>query len=268
MHILQQLRYARTLLDKEQYLQALPTLDDLIIRQDSTTFRQLRANMREIVNDLTGSLTDITNQNSAPDNVLIEARLLVKLGFGEEAVSKLRSVLLYKRVDAQKKIATSALGLAGRRFDLELLGLNPICNKEAPNLNRRRKGCAIEHLITLGEFDACLGLFASENRESFSLLAMCDPIKKIDMLNETSSLPSPTAIRTIVGGIRGWLSFDEASLLATLASRVTCFLHRGDKIKQHVIQFDFTEGNQFFRASSMNLAEKAKSPQVYIRCYR
>ncbi len=219
-HILQQLRHSRTLLDKEQYLQALPILDDLIIRQDSTTFRQLRATLREIVNDLTGSLSDIMHKNGTPDNVLLEARLLAKLGFGEEAVSRLRSVLLSKKSDEEKKLAASALGLAGRRFDLELLGLNPICNKEAPNLNRRRKSCAIEHIVALGEFDACLELFANENKESFSVLAMCDQLRKIDMLNETNPIFSLTTIKTIVGGIRGWLSFDEASLLASLASKV------------------------------------------------
>lgn len=157
---------------RDEYLQALAVLDRMIERTNTTNIRLLRAAVREKVNDLTGALLDLSTGNGTSNQILMKARLQAKLGFSEESVITLNSLL--KRIDKQEYShwATIAMGVAGRRFDLKLLDVDPENMIKTPGLDERMKGGAVEHLIALGEFEACKKLLENDNAESFSLLAI------------------------------------------------------------------------------------------------
>ena len=80
----------------------------------------LRALLRESVNDLTGSLSDIKIKDLNPEQAITKARILSKLGLGDEAITTLRNLIKDLQGRNQQYWVTSAIGIAGRRFDLEL----------------------------------------------------------------------------------------------------------------------------------------------------
>lgn len=84
---------------------------------NSTLIRYLRALVREGVSDLTGALSDIEIEDLGPEHALTKARILAKLGFGEEAISTLRTLLRDLNERSRRYWASSAMDIAGRRFE-------------------------------------------------------------------------------------------------------------------------------------------------------
>lgn len=215
----EQLLSAKRYYQDDDYLKCLFILDGIINTPSIPIIRQLRAKVREVVNDLQGSICDIECCDDSPANVLMEACLLAKLGFGEESVTKLRSLIRVVTQQEAEKWSIFALGIAGRRFDLELLGIDKMDNKKTLSLDSQMKNCALEHLVALGEFDFCLKLFGDDDSR-LSLVRICESLKSVDTFYGMKDSFSIADIENAVSGIRGWLSLDEARLLATLASRV------------------------------------------------
>jgi predicted acyltransferase (DUF342 family) len=136
--------------EKEEHIKALAILDKIVERTNSSIMLNIRASVREIVNDLVGSLEDITIDSNAPNIVLMKARVLAKLGRNEEATGMIENLLYDMNKKDYSQWSPLALGIAGRRFDLELLGLNPTNFTEFKITEDQWKGCAVEHLIALG----------------------------------------------------------------------------------------------------------------------
>jgi hypothetical protein len=67
------LETAKKRFEEEEYLQALAILDKMVERLNSTIIRHLRAAIREIVNDLVGSLLDITTENDTSNRIFNES---------------------------------------------------------------------------------------------------------------------------------------------------------------------------------------------------
>lgn len=211
---LEEIKIARRDFENEEYLKALAILDNLVEKFAKYPFLSLRAALREIVNDLIGAKSDlqIENENSVS---LRKARLAAKLGKNEEAVSILRRLHKEKQASASEKYL--GLGVAGRRFDLELLNIQ-IKKSYLPNLAPELKGCAVEHLIALGIYDSCNQLFDKSIIGNYSLLKFLREIETADELSGLESKAIAEFAEDEISGINGWLSFDEAKLLASLAS--------------------------------------------------
>jgi predicted O-methyltransferase YrrM len=215
------LRKARSYFKGGALLQSLAILDRLTAEPHSATTLHLRALVRENISDLTGSITDLAGEELGLELTLARARVLSKLGFGEEAILSLREML--KGIGNRNRPfwASRAIGIAGRRFDLELLGVRPGAPDNLPGMSKWKQGCVVEHLVALGEFRTCKRLFGGEEHRKFSLMSMLNDIESADDVGRLvgAGLP-PTRVQQAIGGIRGWLSLDEGTLLATLAARV------------------------------------------------
>jgi molybdenum cofactor biosynthesis enzyme MoaA/predicted O-methyltransferase YrrM len=213
------LQIAKEHFEKKEYLQALAILDEMIERENLTIIRSLRAAIREVINDLAGAFSDIATQESTPDQILVKARLLAKLGNGEKATLALRSFL--KSIDKQNysKWSPLALGIAGRRMDLELLGIKPEKMLIAPKLDSRTKGCVAEHLVALGEFNFCKKLLENDT-DAFPLLSILTDIENADRLTRIKNNEISNYVEEVISKISGWFSLDEARLLANLASEI------------------------------------------------
>lgn len=216
-----ELTKAKKHFEKGENFQALAILDKLIKNSNSMNVQHLRALIRENINDLSGSLSDLGAENPSWDHALTKARILAKLGFSEEAISTLRKILRRTNKRNYDYWVSLGIGIAGRRFDLELLGFNPEQKSLPTNLNKWMKGCIQEHLIALGEFAVCRRVFGENRDGEFSLLTISRNIEKVDELRPLITDDVIVAqVQRAVKGIRGWLSLDEAKLLAVLASKI------------------------------------------------
>lgn len=207
--------------EKEEYLQSLSLLDRIIENSKIAKICYLRALLREQVNDLTGSLSDIGNGNLDHHCALTRTRILAKLGFVEESACLLRT--FFQNVGEQEYSywVSLAVGIVGRRFDLELIGIKPEQKNKISTINKDMRGCVLEHLIALGEFVYCRQLFGSASSVEFSRMSILNEIEKIDELQFITVHDELLgSVERAVKGIRGWLSLDEAIVLAALARRV------------------------------------------------
>lgn len=182
----------------------------------------LRALVREKVNDLTGELSDLQKADSDPHVTIVKARVLAKLGFGDRASTSLCKALKEKRGEPRTQEVEKAIGIAGRRFDLDLLGYQigqgP---KSLSSFPKGYQGAIFEHLVALGEFDECARLSRQSGGGLPSLTSLLAPLKSEDALGPiVNAGPSLASVQRAVTGIRGWLSIDEAVLLSALSSSV------------------------------------------------
>ena len=199
-------------------LESLRHLDRLA-ETKNVSILLLRALVRESVNDLTGAFSDLQSKNLSPHFMIIKARILAKLGFGDKAIALLQEVLTKVDQEIRPTLAEEALGIGGRRFDLRLMGIGLKKNQVSMSAPRN-VGAILAHLGALAELDERdLQVFSGQlgSRE----LSRYRELKTIDELRHILDAgPQITAIRKAIFGIRGWLSFDEARLLAALSSRV------------------------------------------------
>ena len=77
--------------------------------------------MREIVGDYVGAFEDLDGDNLASEYRLERARVLAKLGFGDLAIQEIKRAL-GRSSERSGPPPSAAIGIAGRRFDLRLLG--------------------------------------------------------------------------------------------------------------------------------------------------
>lgn len=249
---------------EDEYIRCLNLLDQ-IVYISSLHIRELRSILRERVNDLQGAYCDIKCCSKSPANAIIAARLLAKLGYVEKSIAMLRSLLESLSEKERQRFSSLALGIAGRRFDLELLFIN---NSIIRELDLQMKGCAIEHFLALGELDS-LQRIVGEDTSQIALLQNSELIRDCN-LYKNNNQNFRSHIKKIINNLRGWLSIDEACLLATLASqlppekvilevgsfqgRSTCALAAGSKIgsnnKIHVVD-TFSSLNGIFPESTL-----------------
>ena len=181
----------------------------------------LRALVREEVNDLTGELSDLEKAGSDRHVMIVKARVLAKLGFGDRASRSLRRTLKKKGGKPHTLDVENAIGIAGRRFDLDLMGYKIGQRPKPLSFPKGYVGAILEHLVALGEFDECIRFAQGRGRTLPSVASLLVPLKSEDALRPiVNAGPGVALVRRAVTGIRGWLSIDEAVLLSALASSV------------------------------------------------
>ena len=209
---------AKRLFARGESLKSLGYLDILNRGEARSPRPYLRALVRELVGDLIGSLEDLKREGPAPEHAIPRARVLAKLGCVDEAVQAMREPRARLNPLGSKRYASAALGIGGRRFDLELLGFP----SEAFALGERNKeweiGCILEHLMALGEFNECRRAASSLDRTDYKLLSLLDEVGSADGLSQVSSRVPKVQVERSVNGIRGWFSTDEAAVLSGFAA--------------------------------------------------
>ncbi len=195
---------AETSIRQADFSKAMGCLDVLVDATIAEEASLSRAAIREIINDLEGSLADIANTNSETDEILhLKARVLAKMGRHKEA-----NLQLLKLSPAHRT------GVAGRRIDIESLGIVP---GTVPNriLNEWESGCVLSHLMALAEWDAV--------EKILPYLSMSDsqPLVRIyEHMKDKRALFSIESLRDATHAARdipGWFSEDEVAYLANLA---------------------------------------------------
>ena len=212
---------AKRLFARGEPLKSLGYLDRLNRGKARSPRPYLRALVRELVGDLTGSLEDLKRECPSPEHAIARARVLAKLGFVDEAVQVIRETLLRLNSFESRSYAPAAVGIGGRRFDLELLGFS----SEGSALGGQNKeweiGCVVEHLMALGEFDECRRVALSLGAANYKLLSLLGEVGSVDGLSYASRRLPKAQVKWSVDGIRGWFSTDEAAVLSGLAAGTT-----------------------------------------------
>ncbi len=185
----------------------------------------LHACLRELVLDLTGALTDVERLPEDTEMLLSQARILAKMGRGDEASD------IMERISARDDILQArdqddipyALGHTGRRGDLTILGISDLHDLEKlPLLEPFAVGTYIEELLAFGAFSTCekylieCGLSESFGNELQTAIKM----KNLDRLPGTPGLLPEDRLTATLKGIPGWFSVNEGHILSDIASHV------------------------------------------------
>jgi predicted O-methyltransferase YrrM len=231
-------------------LESLHVLDELTGTGRPTVFL-LRALVRESVNDLLGALEDLEQVELSPHFRIVKGRILAKLGYGDAAIVLVQEVLEKCEPGIRARLAAEAMGIGGRRFDLLLMGWGVEADsaREFAPINI---GAIVQHLTALAEFNEMKG--REFNRVVRGVGPASLDLEAMDKLQPVLSTgPHNADIRRAIAWIRGWLSSDEAYLLAAMSSRVP---------RQRAI----VEIGSFYGRSTIALARGArsgKSPMVH-----
>ena len=169
--------------------------------------------LRELAGDYLGALSDINEYEIY--NPVVKTRLLAKLGYFEEA----KQIILNEisKSSANKEIRKSFIGLAGRRMDLLLNGIS-LDNKYDIEIEKIIDlYSVIEHLLSLSRTR-----YLKILNELTNTLANENIIYKLENENKLP-IPSQEDLISIslIKGVRGWLSEDEAFVLFNLAKNTT-----------------------------------------------
>ena len=175
--------------------------------------------MREIVGDYIGALEDLREGNLASEYRLERARVLARLGFGDLAIEEIRRAL-GRGGERSEPPPSAAVGIAGRRFDLRLLGFRSTRSEPGVQMQPWQRGAVAEHMITLGEFSTARELRRRWGTRGYPLLAAVDDIASADVVSTLRSRIPASRVSQAIEGVRGWLSLDEAKLLGELAADV------------------------------------------------
>ena len=209
---------AKRLFARGELLKSLGHLDRLNRGKARSPRPYLRAMVRELVGDFTGSLEDLKREGPPPEHAIARARILAKLGFVDEAVQTIRETLFRLNPLECRRYTSACVGIGGRRFDLELLGFHA----EGFALRERNReweiGSIIEHLMALGEFDACRRATLAIKAVDYELLSLLDEVRSADGQSHVASRLPKTRVKWGIEGIRGWFSADEAAVLSGIAA--------------------------------------------------
>ena len=141
---------------------ALASLDRLCEFKNSDRLYLVRASIRNLVMDLTGSLADLDRLTiHSEDSELVRANVLSKMGKLDESISIIRGL-------GSKK----GIGIAGRRMALSLMG-NTDGSFPDHILAGWEVGCVAGHLLALAEWKILEDTFdfmdKAESQEYFDI---------------------------------------------------------------------------------------------------
>ena len=205
----------RELVREGDVMGALFVLDRLVDASRTDSLYLLRARLRERVGDFLGALADLDAVGAGERKPIAEARVLSELGYGDSAESLLRESREGRGKFSSPRRKLSALGIAGRRYDLELLGFSTGSTTDFRTTGVPTRFRVVDHLLALGEFAMCEGVLGPNARSRGSLMERARGIRRCDRLQSLE--PDGDDVGKLINGIRGWLSADEARLLVSLA---------------------------------------------------
>jgi MMP 1-O-methyltransferase len=209
---------AKRLFARGEFIKSLGYLDKLNQGKARSPRPYLRALVRELVGDFTGSFGDLKHESRSPEHAIARARVLAKLGYVDKAVQLIRGTLLRLNPRERRRYASASVGIGGRRFDLELLGFASGGFALGERDKEWETGCVIEHLMALGDFDGCRRAALALGAADYKLLSFLDEVGSADKLSHAASRLSRTRVNRSIGGIRGWFSADEAAVLSGIAA--------------------------------------------------
>ncbi len=193
-------------LTSRDYMGALASLDRLCEFKNSDRLYLVRASIRNLVMDLTGSLVDLDRLTiHSEDSELLRANVLSKMGKLDESISIIRGL-------GSKK----GIGIAGRRMDLSLMG---ITDGSFPDhiIAGWEVGCVAGHLLALAEWKIL--------EDTFDFMDKADSQEYFDIfrgLKESGALfdrGPDLGVASEIEKILGWFSQDEAEYMAKLAMK-------------------------------------------------
>ena len=222
-------RTLRRLCEDREWMSALALVDSAADTEGAADeVLVLRALLREIVGDFEGALGDLSRTRLVQVD-LLRARVLSRVGCGDAARDLVLNFQPPPGLLAHRDAGgfPYAMGVAGRRTDLALLGMTRLDDWGGVGWLSREwvRGTIAEQLMTLGAYGDCLEFLDAafaDDAWAPALVHICKQLHDISALPPPSPALASTALSQSLSGIRGWLSVDEATVLHELAATVPC----------------------------------------------